>query len=118
GGTPLSGVSLRPSGRTPPGSRKNCQTDGPPPFSGIDQISEPGRCLLWHSGHDPMPLPDARQPLLISVDFEDWHQLVHRRVGAAGWERPGPALERQTRDLLDLFDELGIRATFFVLGMA
>src|SRR5437763_1342301 len=26
GGTPLSGVSLRPSGRTPPGSRKNCQT--------------------------------------------------------------------------------------------
>src|SRR5262249_25173519 len=26
GGTPLSGVSLRPSGRTPPGSRKNFQT--------------------------------------------------------------------------------------------
>jgi len=26
GGTPLSGVSLRPSGRTPPGSRINCQT--------------------------------------------------------------------------------------------
>src|ERR1700759_3321931 len=26
GWTPLSGVSLRPSGRTPPGSRKNCQT--------------------------------------------------------------------------------------------
>src|ERR1019366_6889264 len=26
GGTPPSGVSLRPSGRTPPGSRINCQT--------------------------------------------------------------------------------------------
>src|ERR1700749_4508439 len=26
GWPPLSGVSLRPSGRTPPGSRKNCQT--------------------------------------------------------------------------------------------
>src|SRR6202042_22973 len=26
GWTPLSGVSLRPSGRTPPGSRINCQT--------------------------------------------------------------------------------------------
>jgi hypothetical protein len=41
-GTPLSGASLRPSGRTPPGSRKNFQTGGPPPFSGSAQISE--RC--------------------------------------------------------------------------
>ena len=61
---------------------------------------------------------DTRQPLLISVDFEDWHQLVHRRVGVQDWDRPGPALERQTGALLDLFDELGVRATFFVLGMA
>jgi polysaccharide deacetylase family protein (PEP-CTERM system associated) len=59
-----------------------------------------------------------RQTLLISVDFEDWHQLVRRRVGASTWEQPGPALERQTAVLLDLLDELGARATFFVLGMA
>lgn len=58
------------------------------------------------------------QPLLLSVDFEDWHQLVRRRVGAPGWERPGPALERQTEALLELLAELGARATFFVLGMA
>ena len=58
------------------------------------------------------------QPLLISVDFEDWHQLVRRRLGTPDWEQPGPALERQTGVLLDLFDELGVRATFFVLGMA
>ncbi|HYB31234.1 MAG TPA: polysaccharide deacetylase family protein [Solirubrobacteraceae bacterium] len=56
--------------------------------------------------------------LLLSVDFEDWHQLVRRRVGVAGWDQPGPALARQTDALLNLFDELNARATFFVLGMA
>src|SRR5207237_2074136 len=61
---------------------------------------------------------DGRQTLLLSVDFEDWHQLVRRRVGADRWEEPGPALERQTCALLELLDELGARATFFVLGMA
>ena len=39
---------------------------------------------------------DGRQPLLMSVDFEDWHQLMRRRVGVSGWETPGPALGRQT----------------------
>src|SRR5690348_16283089 len=60
----------------------------------------------------------TRSTLLLSVDFEDWHQLVRRRVGVAGWEAPGPALERQTDALLALLDRLGVRATFFVLGMA
>jgi len=59
-----------------------------------------------------------RQPLLLSVDFEDWHQLVRRRVGAPNWKEPGPALARQTAALLELLDELDVRATFFVLGMA
>ncbi len=61
---------------------------------------------------------DGRQTLLLSVDFEDWHQLVRRRVGAPGWEAAGPALARQTAALLGLLDELAARATFFVLGMA
>jgi peptidoglycan-N-acetylglucosamine deacetylase len=52
------------------------------------------------------------------VDFEDWHQLVRRRIGISDWDRPGPALERQTDVLLALFDELGVRATFFILGLA
>jgi polysaccharide deacetylase family protein (PEP-CTERM system associated) len=59
-----------------------------------------------------------RPTLLLSVDFEDWHQLVRRRVGVAGWEAAGPALDRQTEALLRTFDELHARATFFVLGMA
>ncbi len=55
--------------------------------------------------------------LLLSVDFEDWHQLVQRRLGFPDWDRPHAALERQTGYLLDLLDELGARATFFLLGM-
>ncbi len=53
----------------------------------------------------------------MSVDLEDWHQLVRRRLGLADWERVGPELERQTDALLELFDFLGLRATFFVLGL-
>jgi peptidoglycan-N-acetylglucosamine deacetylase len=61
---------------------------------------------------------DGRPALLLSIDFEDWHQLVHRRLGVADWDRPHAALERQTAQLLDLLDELGARATFFLLGMS
>jgi polysaccharide deacetylase family protein (PEP-CTERM system associated) len=59
-----------------------------------------------------------RATLLLSVDYEDWHQLVRRRVGASNWREPGPALARETDAMLALFDELHARATFFVLGMA
>ena len=65
-----------------------------------------------------MEAADDRRTLLLSVDFEDWHQLVRRRVGADNWAEAGPALARQTRALLELLDELGAKATFFVLGMA
>ncbi len=61
---------------------------------------------------------DGQLTLLLSIDFEDWHQLVHRRVGASGWERPGPALRRQTDAMLALLEELEVKATFFILGMA
>jgi len=59
--------------------------------------------------------PDTR---LLSVDFEDWHQLVRRRLGLDRWEQPGPALGRQTDQLLALLEQLGLRSTFFLLGMA
>jgi polysaccharide deacetylase family protein (PEP-CTERM system associated) len=60
---------------------------------------------------------DSRPALLLSIDFEDWHQLVHRRLGLPDWDRPHRALERQTTVLLDLLDGLRARATFFLLGM-
>lgn len=61
---------------------------------------------------------DDGRTRLLSIDFEDWHQLARRRLGVEDWQQPGPALRRQTERLLALLDELGIRATFFVLGMA
>jgi polysaccharide deacetylase family protein (PEP-CTERM system associated) len=63
-------------------------------------------------------MPTAAEERPLSVDFEDWHQLARRRLGVAGWELPGPALGRQTDRLLALLEALGVRATFFILGMA
>jgi peptidoglycan-N-acetylglucosamine deacetylase len=60
----------------------------------------------------------GERALLLSVDFEDWHQLVRRRVGDPAWREPGPALERETEAILELFDRLGVRSTFFFLGVA
>jgi polysaccharide deacetylase family protein (PEP-CTERM system associated) len=60
---------------------------------------------------------DSRRPLLLSIDFEDWHQLVHRRLGRADWDRRHPDFPRHVHAVLDLLDELGARATFFLLGM-
>jgi polysaccharide deacetylase family protein (PEP-CTERM system associated) len=60
---------------------------------------------------------DERPALLLSFDVEDWHQLVHRRYGRRDWDRQGPAFERQVDTILSLLDELGARATFFVLGI-
>ncbi len=57
------------------------------------------------------------QSLLLSFDFEDWHQLVHRMLGLADWDVRGEALERQTGATLDLLDEVGAKATFFLLGI-
>jgi polysaccharide deacetylase family protein (PEP-CTERM system associated) len=54
---------------------------------------------------------------LLSFDFEDWPQLVGRALGNPDWDRPREALPRQAGAIFGLLDELGVRATFFVLGM-
>lgn len=56
-------------------------------------------------------------PALLSFDFEDWHQLVRRRLGLRDWDVRGDALERQTAFVLDLLDELHATATFCLLGI-
>jgi polysaccharide deacetylase family protein (PEP-CTERM system associated) len=60
---------------------------------------------------------DERPALLLSFDVEDWHQLVHRRYGGRDWDRPHPSFARQVAAILGLLDELGARATFFLLGI-
>jgi polysaccharide deacetylase family protein (PEP-CTERM system associated) len=52
----------------------------------------------------------------LSFDLEDWHQLESIRVDGA----PGPAspgVDDCVARILDLCDETGVKATFFVLGL-
>jgi polysaccharide deacetylase family protein (PEP-CTERM system associated) len=51
----------------------------------------------------------------LTIDLEDWHQLFHRRL-TGEVIRPTKVVVSSTRRLLDMLDETGIRATFFVLG--
>lgn len=51
----------------------------------------------------------------VTVDLEDWHQLVHRRV-TGRLIPPSRSVVDATRRLLDLLDGAGVRATFFVMG--
>lgn len=64
-------------------------------------------------GHAPA---GVRPTALVGVDFEDWHALTAARFGGEVVGR-SPALERQTRLLLDLLEALGATVTFFVLGV-
>jgi len=59
----------------------------------------------------------AQPALLLSIDFEDWHQLVHRSARAPDWDAQGPALERQTRPCSTCSTSSVQKATFFFLGM-
>jgi len=54
---------------------------------------------------------------ILTIDVEDWHQLVHRRLGREDWDRARPEFPRQMAALLALLDELDATATMFLLGM-
>ncbi len=58
-----------------------------------------------------------RKTFLLTFDFEDWHQLVYHQIGRADWRKGSDAFGRHISTLLDLLDELGVRATFFVAGV-
>ena len=57
-----------------------------------------------------------RPPALLSVDFEDWQQLIERELGLTERLAGLRAFERQMSIVLELLDELRAKATFFVLG--
>jgi polysaccharide deacetylase family protein (PEP-CTERM system associated) len=54
---------------------------------------------------------------VLSFDFEDWHQLVHRRIGRSDWRAGSEAFAEHVATLLGLLDDLGVSATFFVAGV-
>ena len=53
-----------------------------------------------------------------TVDLEEWFHLcgVRGPLASENWDKLPSRVERNTRDLLDLLDTHGIRATFFILG--
>lgn len=54
----------------------------------------------------------------LSVDVEDWFQVgaFETVIAKADWDRLTPRVERNTDAVLALFDEAGVKATFFTLG--
>ncbi len=65
---------------------------------------------------DPRPVS---QPLnALSVDLEDWYQVLYfeGHIPRAEWAGQESRLQSTTTRLLDLLDRHGTRATFFVLG--
>ena len=69
-----------------------------------------------HSGRGSDRAPES--PFALSVDVEDYFQVqaFARYVPRDAWSSYPSRVERNTRLLLDLFDETGATATFFTLG--
>ena len=63
------------------------------------------------------PAKTRRGTFVLTFDFEDWHQLVHRRIGRADWRAGSEGFQQHISILLDLLDELAVSATFFVAGV-
>ena len=63
------------------------------------------------------PAETGQGTFVLTFDFEDWHQLVHRRIGRRDWRAGSERFEQHISTLLDLLDELGVSATFFVAGV-
>ncbi|MCK9529707.1 MAG: DUF3473 domain-containing protein [Gammaproteobacteria bacterium] len=57
-------------------------------------------------------------PHAMSVDVEDYYQVsaFAKRVRPDDWQRFEPRVARNTFRVLGLFEQAGVRATFFVLG--
>lgn len=76
-----------------------------------------GRAALEsRTGGGEVGAPEA--PFALSVDVEDYFQVqaFARYVPREDWSRFPSRVDRNTQRLLDLFDETGSTATFFILG--
>lgn len=68
----------------------------------------------------PRPDPSLAVPFHngLSVDVEDWFQVgaFEGVIDKADWPTLQDRVDRNVREILDLFDETGAKATFFTLG--
>lgn len=60
--------------------------------------------------------PISRISNVFSVDLEDWHTLIYRRITGGDLASLSTNVLRQTDRLLRLLDLHGVKATFFTLG--
>src|SRR3954449_883383 len=60
----------------------------------------------------------ATPPAAMSIDVEDWFQVENLKpvVPRGTWDRQESRVVRNTSRILDLLEDGGARATFFVLG--
>ena len=58
------------------------------------------------------------QPNILTFDIEDWFHLcgIEHLKDASKWRRMPSLVEPMTREILDILDRFGARATFFLLG--
>jgi polysaccharide deacetylase family protein (PEP-CTERM system associated) len=63
-------------------------------------------------------MTNPSRTFVLTFDFEDWHQLVYRRIGRADWRDGSADFDRHLASVLDWLDDLGVTATFFVAGVA
>lgn len=63
-------------------------------------------------------MQDERRLNALTVDVEDYFHVaaLSKSITRGDWSRMPARVERNTQQLLDLFDERSVRATFFVLG--
>src|SRR5690606_12061379 len=64
------------------------------------------------------PAPPAERVNAMTIDVEDYFHVTAfaSTLDRAKWDSFESRVERNTRRLLDLFDEHGVKITFFVLG--
>jgi polysaccharide deacetylase family protein (PEP-CTERM system associated) len=86
---------------------------------------DPGRRRQSRAGHLLGPVPNRRDHLeeaqdrmlnILSVDVEEYFHPTEIALEARRWSSMTSRVEAQTRHVLDLMAEHGVRATFFVLG--
>ena len=55
---------------------------------------------------------------ILTVDLEDWFHILDNpeTVDPSAWYKFDSRVEKNTKKLLALFDDHGVKATFFVLG--
>lgn len=67
-----------------------------------------------------MPAPQPSSPIVngLSVDVEDWFQVgaFERVIDRAQWDSLDLRVERNVDAILALFDDAGVKGTFFTLG--